>query len=833
MHDAFKNAAFPITRENAARLIADYIDAEELLLNTLHEIPREYDDIRNVSYDARYGVELAALCGIMDGDEKGNFAPHSLLTRSEADELSARLASAEKSAKHSYRVLSAFDLINSPFVLYSNMTSGLCDKGTIPTLHLTPYSTHSTPWYVGIDAAASNAETSSLCWLKICLRTEMTVTPVLKITSPVYSGELTAYSVDDKDGCITLIFNIKKEILALRRANITVSPVCGDTKVKSRLHLKSVNGRYLRIALYPFGNAEDAGCELVYIGLFADKDDCVSYDPVDDDVHFKGRDEFPHIDCIALDDNVEQMYKKEMYSRIDRIKNSKSELLPEDITGTCYFISSVNGDDSNDGLTPQTAWRSVTKLVGKNDATDSIATYKHIVKPGDGVFFERGSVFNSELKTRYSGNYAVEIRDGVDYGAYGEGEKPVFTNCMDYDGSRNWSATEYKNVWRLDDRVELPQTTEYRGYSDIGNIIVIARDGTVGHGIKVLANDPEDPFNGEKTVDIGNVTNGFEIFKSGGVELYDPGCLKHELEYIHDWESGYVYMYCSKGNPSEVYDKVILAKRGACFFEGSDSVIDNIAFKYIGTFGISVTEAKDLVIKNCTFEWIGGAIQGGTTVYGGGIQNWNNCDRLHIIRCYADQMLDAAFSTQGGDPQGQTIMNDVVIEDCVAVNTNSSVELWNYAKDNLLCNVSVKNNFFGYAGYHFGNRKVLKDACILQLGICPGQVLENVVYEKNINMFASSACYWARPFLCRGDTNGTALRDNIYLLSNKKMFMITSKDFRNNTVHPERYHMMLDEENIEALRFMGIDRGSKFYIKDDFLFECEMDGVYAPPYWNK
>lgn len=831
MDRIFKNTHFPITREHAAELLAEYIDGEKLLLNIPHEVPSEYDDIMSVSDSAKYAVELVTLCGLMSGDKNNCFAPQKEFTFEQADALCRQLMTSIKNAEHSYNIFNAFDIINSTPLLYSNMTSTLKCFGENAAVSFSPYKTHSAPWYFGIDAAAAYACTESLCWIKICIKTENLSSPTLKISSPVYSSEVLPYCVNSVNGYTVLIFNVKSEMLALRKANLTVSPVNADTKVKQRIHLSSVNSRYLRMALYPFADCDNVNCELLYIGTFADMEDCMSYN-VFEDKSIIGRNEFEKCIYSPVQDEIINEYKAKMNEKIAEITNSPSELLPCDVEGNCYYISSVNGDDSNDGLSPQSAWKSPVKLVKKNDPQDSIATYEHIVKPGDAVFFERGSVFNSELKTRYSGNYAVEIRDGVDYGAYGQGEKPVFTNCVDPDGSTNWVKTEYKNVWRLADRVELPQTTDYPGYSDIGNVIVIAKDGSVGYGIKVLANDPENPFNGEKTVDIGNVTNGYEIFKSGGVSFFDPGCLKNNLEYFHDWVSGYVYIYSEKGNPAEVYDKIILAKRGAGFFEGSDSIIDNIAFKYIGTFGISVTEAKNLVIKNCTFEWIGGAIQGGTTIYGGGIQNWNNCDKFHIIHCYANQMLDAAFSTQGGSDQEQTVMNDVLIEDCVAINTNSSVELWNYAEDNLLCNVRIKNNYFGYDGYHFGNRKVLKDACILQLGIGPGQVLENVVYEKNINMFASSACYWARPFLCRGDTNGTLLRDNIYILSSKKMFMITSEDMRNNTILPQKYYIALNRKNIEELFELGIDRGSKFYVLDDFLFECEKDGVYAPPYWE-
>ena len=196
-------------------------------------------------------------------------------------------------------------------------------------------------------------------------------------------------------------------------------------------------------------------------------------------------------------------------------------------------------------------------------------------------------------------------------------------------------------------------------------------------------------------------------------------------------------------------------------------------------------------------------------------------------------MLDAAFSTQGGFDQKHCIMNDVVIKDCVATRTNSSVELWNNAENKLLSNVIMSDNYFGYDGYHFGNRKVLKDACVLQLGIRPGQKLERVIYERNLTAFASSACFWARPFKCRGDLDGTLLRDNFYLLSNKKAFMITSSDMRCDKTDPSRHNVMIDENVANFQHELGLDVGSTFNVTNGYVLDGEEDGLYLPPYMVK
>ena len=72
-----------------------------------------------------------------------------------------------------------------------------------------------------------------------------------------------------------------------------------------------------------------------------------------------------------------------------------------DITGTVYYVSG-DGDDRNDGLTPQSAWKSLHRV-----STAALQT-------GDGVLFRRGDVFRG----------MITAQSGVAYGAFGTGEKP-------------------------------------------------------------------------------------------------------------------------------------------------------------------------------------------------------------------------------------------------------------------------------------------------------------------------------------------------------------------------------------------------------------------------
>ena len=81
---------------------------------------------------------------------------------------------------------------------------------------------------------------------------------------------------------------------------------------------------------------------------------------------------------------------------------------------TTYYASSLNGNDNNDGLTPQTA--SLT--------LDKVNSLK--LNAGDRILLERGSVFNNQfLHLKNCGSIDGEA---IEIAPYGDGERPPFIN---------------------------------------------------------------------------------------------------------------------------------------------------------------------------------------------------------------------------------------------------------------------------------------------------------------------------------------------------------------------------------------------------------------------
>lgn len=87
------------------------------------------------------------------------------------------------------------------------------------------------------------------------------------------------------------------------------------------------------------------------------------------------------------------------------------------------------GDDARDGLSPQTAWRSLERV---NTAT---------LVPGDRVLFRRGAQWRGQLLPQ-SGDEGAPVT----YGAYGEGPKPSLLGSVALDRPGDWQPAG-PNLW--------------------------------------------------------------------------------------------------------------------------------------------------------------------------------------------------------------------------------------------------------------------------------------------------------------------------------------------------------------------------------------------------
>ncbi len=366
---------------------------------------------------------------------------------------------------------------------------------------------------------------------------------------------------------------------------------------------------------------------------------------------------------------VEKLFRPYTEHRKMQISNSISVIKPS-FNGTAYYFSN-NGSAQNDGLSPEMPFDDLEKL-------------KELpLKAGDVVYLERGSIFRKSI---------ISTVDGVSYTAYGEGAKPrIYTYSEMASGNGKWLATDKENVYKFYQAIPVQNL---RG--DVGTIVF---DDGVKWGIKALAND-----------------DGINITTTKSFKDYHD--LDEDYHFWHDIAGeGELYLYLSKGNPSEVHKEIeISLGRHAITVRAHNITIDNIHIKYCASHGIGVPnfECCGLTVTNCEFDWIGGAIQFGIVRYGNGVEVWGGCKNFRIDNCRFNQIYDAAvtFQFESKSDINGIFMQNINFTNNVMENCNYSIEYFLHKSDtelNYIKDVNFENNIAWYAGYGLCSQRRVKN----------------------------------------------------------------------------------------------------------------------------
>lgn len=322
------------------------------------------------------------------------------------------------------------------------------------------------------------------------------------------------------------------------------------------------------------------------------------------------------------------------------------------ITGTTYYIS-YKGSDFNDGLSPETAWRT----------PDAVTMNAYLIEEGDGILFERGGV--------YRRTSVIKTVSGVTYGAYGEGEKPaIYGSALNYAWGADWEPSRMKNVWKI---------TLYAG--DAGLIVF-------NHGEAI----------GDKKV------NGLE-------ELVENG------DFFHNTDESTLYLYLDKGYPNVVYEDIEIGTAERVFtapYGAHDVLIDNIAIKYAGYYGFDTRdEAVNISITNCEFGWIGGCVQENATAQlGNAIQLWESVENVTVENCWIYQVWDAGVSPQGisGSTYKDVVFRNNLIEYCAY-----TIEFFDRLPESIWDGFVIEDNILRFAGYGFSRDRSDDTASVAHL----------------------------------------------------------------------------------------------------------------------
>ena len=311
-------------------------------------------------------------------------------------------------------------------------------------------------------------------------------------------------------------------------------------------------------------------------------------------------------------------------------------------TGTTYYVS-PNGNDANNGKSPQTAWQTLA----------AVSNRQVQFRSGDAVLLERGGVY------RYAGS--VKLANGVYYGAYGTGDKP----CI-YGSTQNYVQATWKNqggnIWMLDKGLG----------SDVGLVVF-------NHGEQV----------GWKRSSKSALTKNYDFYsdKSNGYRVY--------LYLDKDPSKSFTSIEIGADN------RILLMDSGA-----KDITIENLTIKYTGAHAIRGSNCSHITVRNCEIGYVGGSILSGygngSTRYGNGIEFMSDSQNVLIENCWLYQIYDSGVTHQG---DGNFQINNFVVKDCLIEYCGmGSIEYW-HTKGAVMGDILYTGNLLRYAGYGFGGEQ--------------------------------------------------------------------------------------------------------------------------------
>ncbi len=312
----------------------------------------------------------------------------------------------------------------------------------------------------------------------------------------------------------------------------------------------------------------------------------------------------------------------------DNIINSGNtlDIYKEEITGHVYYISEKNGDDENDGRSPETAWKTLSaikkmKLVPKNSA----------------ILFERGGVYRG----------ALAAARNMFYGAYGDTSLPkplIMQSKKNYADPALWTEVKgYPNVWVC--------------ANSITNAGIVAYD----HDIQAYGN--YDALYGQ-------------MMNVGGYGFNSIDDFTEDLQFYSDLDSNRLYIYSTGGNPGTRFKSIEIGEKATIFTGNGDHVhIDNIMFKYCGGHGMAgCGNATNRTVTNCVFAWIGGSVlkhrdDGFPVNYGNAVEVYGTINGFHIKDNWMWQIYDTGITHQSWTTEANAIMKNInytgnLIENC-------------------------------------------------------------------------------------------------------------------------------------------------------------------------
>lgn len=279
---------------------------------------------------------------------------------------------------------------------------------------------------------------------------------------------------------------------------------------------------------------------------------------------------------------------------------------------TTYYVSSSEGSDDNDGLSPLQPRKTVASIREKDNVT--------ILLKSDDVFFERLSGYKNATIS-----------------SYGSGKRPIICGLKVLKNNKAWEKMP-NGIWRLD----LTKDSNFGGY-----IPGIADNKNTINNVGLIYDSARDKV-------YGHLVQYYEQLKNNGdfqmTELYKPADIeKHPFQYLY-WKID--------GDPRQM--------DGLCFslYGNGVSGLNNCVIRGIAIIGFSrhgICNTTHTLIDNCQIDLIGGSnflkVRWWSR-FGNGIEFWAGDQNDNVVRnCIISRTFDCGVTVQSNSKSIKDVYN--------------------------------------------------------------------------------------------------------------------------------------------------------------------------------
>ncbi len=369
---------------------------------------------------------------------------------------------------------------------------------------------------------------------------------------------------------------------------------------------------------------------------------------------------------------------------------------------TDYYVSS-SGNDSANGLSSSTPWKSISKV---NSVFSGL-------NPGDRILFNKGDRFYGSLQISRSGASGNPIT----FSSYGTGEDPVITGFTTISGWNNhgngiyskviscqsmpnmvtvngvntpigrWPNTEYLSIdshtanTSITDAA-LPSSPDWTGAE-----VVIRKNSYIWDRNKITAHNGTTLIH--SAASYYESRDGFGYFIQNDIQT---------LDVLGEWcyEGSTFYMFFGTANPDNYSVRVSTVDQLASLLDKNYITFDNINFEGANVYAIQINNSGNTTIQNCSINFTGN-----TAIYG----PWNGSSLTCKINSNTINNSNNAGIKLYGDHDNALISNNTIKNTGLITGMGGNGDT-NYIGvsvfgDNCLVQYnSVENS--GYMGIQFG-----------------------------------------------------------------------------------------------------------------------------------